>query len=67
MTISKENQSCDKSCASLQDQTKQKQSSINLGNNQPNATASKDDTPEQTKEVIILGDSIVKQVRRYDL
>ena len=35
--------------------------------NQPNATASKDDTPEQTKEVIILGDSIVKQVRRYDL
>ena len=25
MTISKENQSCDKSCASLQDQTKQDQ------------------------------------------
>ena len=43
---SKENQSCDNSRASLQDQTKHMQSSIKLGNNRPNATARKDDTPE---------------------
>ena len=43
---SKENQNCDNSRASLQDQTKHMQSSINLGNNRPNATARKDDTPE---------------------
>ena len=65
--ISKENQSCDNSRASLQDQTKQIQSSIKLGNNHPNATSRKDDTPEQTNKVIILGDSIIKHVRGYDL
>ena len=43
---SKENQSCDNSRASLQDQTKHMQSSIKLGNNRPNATARKDDAPE---------------------
>ena len=43
------------------------QSSIKLGNNRPNATARKDDTPEQTKKVIILGGSIIKHVRGYDL
>ena len=63
--ISKENQSCDNSRASLQDQIKQVQSSIKLGNNRPNTTARKDDTPEQT--VIILGDSIIKHVRGYNL
>ena len=51
----------------IQDQTKQKQSSIKLSKNRPNATAWKEDTPEQTKKVIILGDSITKHVRRYDL
>ena len=43
---SKENQNCDNSRVSLQDQTKHMQSSIKLGNNRPNATARKDDTPE---------------------
>ena len=37
----------------IQDQTKQKQSSIKLSKNRPNATAWKEDTPEQTKKVII--------------
>ena len=32
-----------------------------------NATAWRDDTPVQTKKVILLGDSIIKHVRRYDL
>ena len=64
---SKENQSCDSSRASIQDQTKQQQSPIKLGNNRPNATAWKVDTPEQTKKVIILSDSIVNYVRGYDL
>ena len=40
--ISKENQSRDNSRASLQDQAKQMQSSIKLGNNRPNTTARKD-------------------------
>ena len=40
---------------------------MKLANNRPNVTAWKDDTPEQTKKVIILGDSIVKRVRGYDL
>ena len=65
--VSKENQSCDNSIASLQDQTKQMQSSIELGNNRLNATVWKDDTPEQIKKVIILGDSIFKHVSGYDL
>ena len=65
--ISKENQSCKNSRASLQDQTKQMQSSIKLSHNRPNTTAWKDNTPEQTKTVIILGDSIIKRVRGYDL
>ena len=43
---SKGNQSWDNSRASLQDQTKQMQSSIKLGNNRPNATARKDDIPK---------------------
>ena len=50
-----------------QDQTKQMQLSIKLGINRPSATAWKDDTPEQTKKAIILGDSIIKHVRWYDL
>ena len=61
------NQSCDSSRASIQDQTKQQQSPIKLGNNRPNATAWKVDTPEQTKKVIILSDSIVNYVRGNDL
>ena len=65
--ISKENQSCKNSRASLQDQTKQMQSSIKLSHNRPNTTAWKDNTPEQTKTVIILGDSIIKRVRGYNL
>ena len=31
------------------------------------ATAWRDDTPVQTKKVILLGDSIIKRVRGYDL
>ena len=65
--MSKENQICDNSRVSIQDQTKQKQSSIILGNTQLNATAWKDNTPELTKKVIILSGSIVKHVRGYDL
>ena len=45
----------------------QKQPSIKFGNNRSNATAWKDDTPEQIKKVIIQGDSVVKHVRGYDL
>ena len=65
--VSKEYQSCDSSRASIQNQPKQKQSSIRLSNNRHNATAWKDDTPKQTNKVIILGDSIVKHVRGYGL
>ena len=43
------------------------QSSIKLGNHRPNATVLKDDTPEQAKKVVILGDRIIKHVREYDL
>ena len=50
----------------FRDQTKQKQLSIKLGNNRPNAIAWKDETPEQTKKVIILGDTIVKSITGYD-
>ena len=61
--VCRENQSCDHSRASLRDQTKQMPSPIKLGNNRPNATAWKDVTPEQVKEVKILGDNIIKHVR----
>ena len=64
--ISKENQSCDNSGTSLQVQSKQMQSLIKLGDNRPNATAQKNDTPEQRNTLIILGDSVIKHVRGYD-
>ena len=65
--ICKENQSCDSWRALIQDQNKQKKSPKKIGNSRSNATAKKYDTPEQTKKVTILGRSIVKQVKRYDL
>ena len=64
--ISKENQSCENSGTFLQDQSKQMQSSIKLGDNRPNATAQKNDTPEQRKTLIILADSVIKHVRGCD-
>ena len=65
--ISRKDQICDSWRARAQEQTKEKLSSKQIGNNRPNATAWKDDTPEQIKKVIILGDSIVKHVRGYDI
>ena len=41
--------------ASSQDQSKQKQSLIKIGNNRPSTTIWQDGTPEQTNKVIILG------------
>ena len=61
--IRKENQSCDSSFASIQEQKKGKQLSKKLSNNRSSSTAWKDDTSEQTKKIIILDDSIVKHVR----
>ena len=65
--ISRENESCDSSLASIQEKTKEKQWPKKLGNNQPKATARKDDTSEQTKKVIIVDDSIFNHVRGYYL
>ena len=42
------------------------QSWIKLGDNRPKATAQKNDTPEQRKTLIILGDSVIKHIRGYD-
>ena len=46
--ISKENQSCDSSLASIQEQNKGKQLSKKLSNNRSSTYAWKDDTSEQT-------------------
>ena len=52
---------------SIQEQTKEKHLLKKLSYNRLKDTARKDNASEQTKKVIILGDSIVKNVRGYDL
>ena len=63
--ISKENQSCNSSCASILEKNKEKQSSKKVDNNRLNATAWKDKISEETKKKIILGDSIAIHVKGF--